>query len=164
MLKKVPPTLITPQGVSSMASQVGQPIKKYIRDGMDVKVCVIKDVSEETKTSPNIVLARGEKKTIAIEYPEPRSYKRRSDSVWTVKAKAPIPRSLFVFVLEASSSGNASQPQLVGRKHLRLVSRIRLEGVGNGSKASLQADDSPIQHASRGLSPRDTCVEEGVVS
>ncbi|CAN1293628.1 hypothetical protein LINPERPRIM_LOCUS22102, partial [Linum perenne] len=42
VLKEVPPILTTPLGISWLASQIGQPINKYVRDGLDVKICVKK--------------------------------------------------------------------------------------------------------------------------
>ncbi|CAN1302335.1 hypothetical protein LINPERPRIM_LOCUS25407, partial [Linum perenne] len=38
--KRVPPTLVTTEGISWLASQIGQPINKFVRDGLDIKVCV----------------------------------------------------------------------------------------------------------------------------
>ncbi|CAN1347820.1 hypothetical protein LINPERPRIM_LOCUS41253 [Linum perenne] len=61
ILKVVPPALVTPKGISLLASQVGQPVNKFVRDGLDVKVFVIKDVDDEAKMNLEVVLARGEK-------------------------------------------------------------------------------------------------------
>ncbi|CAN1181084.1 hypothetical protein LINPERPRIM_LOCUS27246, partial [Linum perenne] len=36
-MKKVPPILLNPEGVSWLSSQIGRPINKYVRDGLDVK-------------------------------------------------------------------------------------------------------------------------------
>ncbi|CAN1254272.1 hypothetical protein LINPERPRIM_LOCUS8591, partial [Linum perenne] len=68
VFKAVPPDLVTPKGISWLASQVGQSINKFVRDGLDVKVCVIKDVDDDSKTSLEMVLTGGEQCTIAIEY------------------------------------------------------------------------------------------------
>ncbi|CAN1323838.1 hypothetical protein LINPERPRIM_LOCUS32868, partial [Linum perenne] len=59
-LKGVPPSLVTPEGVSWLASQVGTHINKFVRDGLDVKVCVIKDVMVEVQPSLTVILAGGE--------------------------------------------------------------------------------------------------------
>ncbi|CAN1291174.1 hypothetical protein LINPERPRIM_LOCUS21018 [Linum perenne] len=58
--KKVPPALFTPEGVSWLASQIGQPINKFVRDGLDIKVCVIRNPSEQVTSSLGVVLAGGE--------------------------------------------------------------------------------------------------------
>ncbi|CAN1338335.1 hypothetical protein LINPERPRIM_LOCUS38017 [Linum perenne] len=81
VLKAVSPALVTPKGISWLASQVGQPVNKLIRDGLDVKVCVIKKVYEEVKTRLEVVLAGGEQCSIDVEYPEPRSYSRKTTHV-----------------------------------------------------------------------------------
>ncbi|CAN1331278.1 hypothetical protein LINPERPRIM_LOCUS35261 [Linum perenne] len=39
--KKVLSAVVTPEGISWLASQVGYPINKFVRDGLDIKVCVI---------------------------------------------------------------------------------------------------------------------------
>ncbi|CAN1216823.1 hypothetical protein LINPERPRIM_LOCUS782 [Linum perenne] len=148
-LKVVPPTLITPKGVSWLASQVGQPINKYIRDGLDVKVCVIKDLSAETRTSLDIVLAGGERRTVVIEYPEPRSYKNKYISVWIAKAKASVSQSL-VFASNDSVSGNFEKLELCGEDATE----------SSHSKATMQMD----QQALSGLSPKYVRVEtDGVL-
>ncbi|CAN1352428.1 hypothetical protein LINPERPRIM_LOCUS42803, partial [Linum perenne] len=67
VLKEVPPTLVTPKGISWLASQVGQPVNKFIRDGLDVKMCVIKKVDEEVKTELEVVLAGGEQYSIDVD-------------------------------------------------------------------------------------------------
>ncbi|CAN1800148.1 hypothetical protein LINPERHAP1_LOCUS22417 [Linum perenne] len=42
---KVPPTLLTEEGISSMASQYGKPIHKPVREGLSAKVCVLHEDS-----------------------------------------------------------------------------------------------------------------------
>ncbi|CAN1267974.1 hypothetical protein LINPERPRIM_LOCUS12986 [Linum perenne] len=59
-MKKMPPKLITPHGISWLASQVGQPINKLVHDGLDMKVCVFKDLSEAPLSSIEIKLSRDE--------------------------------------------------------------------------------------------------------
>ncbi|CAN1323887.1 hypothetical protein LINPERPRIM_LOCUS32893 [Linum perenne] len=136
--KGVPPTLITPQGLSWLASQVGQSINKFIRDGLDVKVCVLKDISKEVKTSFDVVLAEGEHRSIAIEYPELRSYKRKGNSVWTGTTKAPVSKS-YVHVPVVSSSDNVVEPLHGEGEPGNSLSGTTGGEMGNGSKASVQA-------------------------
>ncbi|CAN1292423.1 hypothetical protein LINPERPRIM_LOCUS21562 [Linum perenne] len=57
--KKVPPALVTPEGISWLASQVGKPINKFVRDGLDIKVCVIRDLTNQPKMRLVVALARG---------------------------------------------------------------------------------------------------------
>ncbi|CAN1289495.1 hypothetical protein LINPERPRIM_LOCUS20301 [Linum perenne] len=81
VLKDVPPTLITPKGVSWLASQVGQPINKFLREGLHVKVCVVKDVSEAPIPIVTVMVEEDEQKIVHIEYPEPRFYRARPSSI-----------------------------------------------------------------------------------
>ncbi|CAN1244709.1 hypothetical protein LINPERPRIM_LOCUS6223 [Linum perenne] len=74
-MKKVPPIVINQEGVSWLASQVGRPINKFVRDGLDVKVCVVNEVSEVMKTALVVDLEDGENAVIEIEVPEIRKYK-----------------------------------------------------------------------------------------
>ncbi|CAN1301825.1 hypothetical protein LINPERPRIM_LOCUS25146 [Linum perenne] len=39
----VPPELITVDGVSWISSKVGKPMNKFVRDGTNVRVCVLRD-------------------------------------------------------------------------------------------------------------------------
>ncbi|CAN1261931.1 hypothetical protein LINPERPRIM_LOCUS11072 [Linum perenne] len=41
--KKVPPALLTVEGISWLASLIGKPLKKFVRDKLDVKVYIIRD-------------------------------------------------------------------------------------------------------------------------
>ncbi|CAN1215549.1 hypothetical protein LINPERPRIM_LOCUS280 [Linum perenne] len=88
--KKVPPLLITLEGVSWLANQVGQPINKFVRDGLDIKVCVIKDLLEDVKMSLEVVLDGGGQQTIHIEYLETRNYKRKGQSIGIANAKPSV--------------------------------------------------------------------------
>ncbi|CAN1217333.1 hypothetical protein LINPERPRIM_LOCUS981 [Linum perenne] len=56
-MNKFMPALITSRGVSWLASQIGQPINKFIRDSLDVKVCVIKDISEAILSSIEVMMS-----------------------------------------------------------------------------------------------------------
>ncbi|CAN1347055.1 hypothetical protein LINPERPRIM_LOCUS40974 [Linum perenne] len=90
VLKAVPPALVTQKGVSWLASQVGKPVNKFVCDGLDVKVCVIKDVDDEAKLELKFVLAGGEQCSITVEYPEPRSYTHKTTHI-KVAGKNVIP-------------------------------------------------------------------------
>ncbi|CAN1268580.1 hypothetical protein LINPERPRIM_LOCUS13233 [Linum perenne] len=75
VLKGVPPELITPEGVSWIASQVGSPVNKFVRDCLDTKVCVVCDVSEEIKLEMVVELEDDEVAKIQTEVPSVRTYK-----------------------------------------------------------------------------------------
>ncbi|CAN1337979.1 hypothetical protein LINPERPRIM_LOCUS37845, partial [Linum perenne] len=44
--KEVPPELLTPEGVSWLATQLGKPVNKLVRNGFSVKVCVLRKDSD----------------------------------------------------------------------------------------------------------------------
>ncbi|CAN1339183.1 hypothetical protein LINPERPRIM_LOCUS38390 [Linum perenne] len=52
--------LVTHEGISWLASQIGTPINKFVRDSLDIKVSVVKDVMEEIPFSLMVVLEGGE--------------------------------------------------------------------------------------------------------
>ncbi|CAN1317057.1 hypothetical protein LINPERPRIM_LOCUS30290 [Linum perenne] len=163
VLKAVPPAFFTPKGISWLASQAGQPIKKFVRDGLDVKVCVIKDVDDEPKVSLEVVLAGGEQCTIAIEYPEPRPYTSKTTYVRAAVVKDVVPHSAVYFP-KGTSSGNAIKT-LAGEEAPESSSMGPIgEGMGNGSKTSLEVEDPPIQQVCSDLSPKHVQeTEDGVL-
>ncbi|CAN1802353.1 hypothetical protein LINPERHAP1_LOCUS23334 [Linum perenne] len=57
----MPRMLITPQGISWLASQIGQPINKYVCDGLDIKICLIKNFSKAPVTSIEVLLLNDER-------------------------------------------------------------------------------------------------------
>ncbi|CAN1300961.1 hypothetical protein LINPERPRIM_LOCUS24756 [Linum perenne] len=94
--KGVPLPLITPKGVSWLASQIETPVNKFIREGLDITVCVVRNIDEEVKSSLEVVLTGGEHSTIVIEYRKPRVYQRKGKEVWKVVAVA-IPATSLGF-------------------------------------------------------------------
>ncbi|CAN1291332.1 hypothetical protein LINPERPRIM_LOCUS21108, partial [Linum perenne] len=109
----VPPALVTHEGVSWLASQIGTPIKKLIRDGLDVKVCAVKEVSVVFPPNLMVVLEGGEQSTIPAECSEPRFYKHKENSVYVPKVAATQPK---VMVYDEGCSGNASKPSPDGEE------------------------------------------------
>ncbi|CAN1316552.1 hypothetical protein LINPERPRIM_LOCUS30107 [Linum perenne] len=85
VLKKVPPVLVTPEGISWLASQVGRPINKSVRDGLDFKVCVVKDASIEPRDEIVVDLGDGECAVIQIEVSSIRTYSKGTGKQWVGK-------------------------------------------------------------------------------
>ncbi|CAN1247641.1 hypothetical protein LINPERPRIM_LOCUS6417, partial [Linum perenne] len=81
----VPPELITVDGVSWISSKVGKPMNKFVRDGTNVRVCVLRDRAnpfpDEVKVNNE-----GERVVIPVVQHKPRVY-RRPGAVWQEKAK-----------------------------------------------------------------------------
>ncbi|CAN1216892.1 hypothetical protein LINPERPRIM_LOCUS815 [Linum perenne] len=150
--KKVPPALITPLGVSWVASQIGQPINKFICDGLDIKVCVVRDVSIEPVSSISVDLEDGEVAVIQIEFPEVRKY-NKSVRVWKVTANVSQPSAVTA---EGSSSGIVSSPPLGGEGASEAVSLLLAAGGrGKNSEAT-----SRVKEVQRVLSPSTASVAE----
>ncbi|CAN1216186.1 hypothetical protein LINPERPRIM_LOCUS538 [Linum perenne] len=63
---------------------VGQPSNKYVRDGFDVNVCVVRDVSIDPVDSIHVVLDDDQLIEIKVLCPKVRSYKRKNAFVWIV--------------------------------------------------------------------------------
>ncbi|CAN1291440.1 hypothetical protein LINPERPRIM_LOCUS21146 [Linum perenne] len=42
-LQRVPPAAISQEGISWLSSLIGKPVRNFVRDGLDIKVCIIRD-------------------------------------------------------------------------------------------------------------------------
>ncbi|CAN1163358.1 hypothetical protein LINPERPRIM_LOCUS32618 [Linum perenne] len=152
VLKAVPPTLVTPKGISWLASQVGQPVSKFIRDELDVKVCIIRKVDEEVKPKLEVVLAGGEQCSIDVEYPEPRSYSWKTTHVGAVGKDAAS--QSFVYVPKGTSSGNATEPLVGEGAPENSPKEQNGGGTGNGSKAPFGVEVPLVQQATSSSIPK----------
>ncbi|CAN1301865.1 hypothetical protein LINPERPRIM_LOCUS25171 [Linum perenne] len=143
VMKRVPPILINPEGVSWLATQVGRPINKFVRDGLDVKICVVKDVHEEVKSELVVELEDEQIVTIPIEVPQIRQYKSVGAKRWE---RAAVQPQVKVSMNDPSSSGNAPE-QPKGKEGAPEPEVISLPGggKGNASKPSLEGEDAPFQ-------------------
>ncbi|CAN1318490.1 hypothetical protein LINPERPRIM_LOCUS30835 [Linum perenne] len=154
------PTLVTPEGVSWLTSQVGQPINKFIRDGLDIKVCVIINLSEQAKVSLIVVLAGGEQRVIEIEYGEPRVYKGKGKQVWAATSHS-HPK-VFVPVVSVPDNVPKQPSGGEGAPGSNLPGAAG-GGMGNEPETSLQVRGSPIQQTLRGLSPTSVHEDDGIL-
>ncbi|CAN1223173.1 hypothetical protein LINPERPRIM_LOCUS2013, partial [Linum perenne] len=123
-LQGVPPALITTKGISWLASQAGKPINTYVRDVLNIKVCVIRAVSEEPLTSLTVSISENEKVTIAVDYPEPRSYNKSNPPIWRKVGSEPE-------AIVACPSSSGSKPPLGGEVAANTCS-IELNGEVKG--------------------------------
>ncbi|CAN1318959.1 hypothetical protein LINPERPRIM_LOCUS31033 [Linum perenne] len=82
--EKVPPQLITVEGISWLASQLGKPVNRYIREGLTVKVCVY--LNSDVKDGLSIVLGE-EMLDIVVKYPKVRQFGKTTaeQKEWRVK-------------------------------------------------------------------------------
>ncbi|CAN1223163.1 hypothetical protein LINPERPRIM_LOCUS2009 [Linum perenne] len=90
-MKKVPPVLVNTEGVSWLASQIGRTINKFVRDGLDVKVCIVNDVTEDTPNKIVVDVCEEKVAEIVIEVPQTRTYKETNGGgkKWVVKQADP---------------------------------------------------------------------------
>ncbi|CAN1319675.1 hypothetical protein LINPERPRIM_LOCUS31350 [Linum perenne] len=66
MFKNVPPELITVDGISWVSSKVGKPLNKYVRDGVSIRVCLLKDKAIPCPEVVKVELDDGIIKTIKV--------------------------------------------------------------------------------------------------
>ncbi|CAN1768622.1 hypothetical protein LINPERHAP1_LOCUS10731 [Linum perenne] len=52
----VPPQLVTPKGISWIASKIGRPMNHFVRDGLLIKVCVMCDESSDKPTELELTM------------------------------------------------------------------------------------------------------------
>ncbi|CAN0829922.1 hypothetical protein LINGRAHAP2_LOCUS1255 [Linum grandiflorum] len=82
----IPPPMITKQGIEWLASRLGRPLTKYVRDGLNVKVCILMDVSLPPVHEIPILVGTHGLSTIQVEYPQPRQYKQVAKKHWVPKS------------------------------------------------------------------------------
>ncbi|CAN1136466.1 hypothetical protein LINPERPRIM_LOCUS21118, partial [Linum perenne] len=75
-LVNVPPHLRTHLGFGLIASLLGTPMSKFVKIGLEVKVCVL-IVENETRKESITLNMGGEPYILLIEYPMARTYKHR---------------------------------------------------------------------------------------
>ncbi|CAN1315222.1 hypothetical protein LINPERPRIM_LOCUS29632 [Linum perenne] len=81
--KEVPLELLTPEGVSWLATQLGKPVNKLVRNGFSVKVCVLRKVSEGNISELIVEMSGGWRYNIQVCFLEGRVYKDNSTHVFT---------------------------------------------------------------------------------
>ncbi|CAN1292910.1 hypothetical protein LINPERPRIM_LOCUS21785 [Linum perenne] len=72
---EVPPELLTPEGVSWLATQLGKPVNKLVRNGFCVRVCVLRKASDEAISELVVEMSVGRLFTIQVSFLEGRVYK-----------------------------------------------------------------------------------------
>ncbi|CAN1302186.1 hypothetical protein LINPERPRIM_LOCUS25328 [Linum perenne] len=76
--KEVPPELLTPEGVSWLATQLGKPVNKLVRNGFCVKVCVLRKASEGVISELVVEMSGGRLYTVTVSFLEGKVYKDNS--------------------------------------------------------------------------------------
>ncbi|CAN1293420.1 hypothetical protein LINPERPRIM_LOCUS22021 [Linum perenne] len=140
--KDVPPALVTHEGISWPATQIGTPINKFIRDGLDIKVCVVKDVEDEVLQSLTIVMDGGVQNSICVECREPRTYKRKGKGVYVPKA---APSKASVAGSGEGNLGSDPKPSHDGEGVPEVVRSEKDAGGGSNSSGKLPVVIEPSE-------------------
>ncbi|CAN1330980.1 hypothetical protein LINPERPRIM_LOCUS35165 [Linum perenne] len=83
--KKVPPDLLSIEGISWLASLIGKPLNKFVRDELDVKVCIIRDKAVPCPVSLSLELDDQETCVIEVNQAKARDYAMGGTKVWRAK-------------------------------------------------------------------------------
>ncbi|CAN1338917.1 hypothetical protein LINPERPRIM_LOCUS38276 [Linum perenne] len=95
----VPPELLTPEGVSWLATQLGKPVNKLVRNRFNVQVCVLRKELDDRFSELKVEMIEGKQAVIQINFLEGRVYKKTGPSrVYQQK----------VVAASSSNEGNAS--------------------------------------------------------
>ncbi|CAN1261828.1 hypothetical protein LINPERPRIM_LOCUS11023, partial [Linum perenne] len=143
-LRKVPPDVISVEGISWISSMLGKPIKRFVRDGLDVKVCILRDKTVPCPEGIGLELEEGEICPMEVEQVKAREYSGKMHSVW-------MPKGSGVHKEACLSSGKGDKAVMVenrptseespvnpdlqvtpagGVLELLLVRQVREEGIG----------------------------------
>ncbi|CAN1757228.1 hypothetical protein LINPERHAP1_LOCUS6447 [Linum perenne] len=109
IFKKVPPALITDEGISWLASHLGDPVNNFVRNGLNVKVCLLLDPDAQEMTELSVTLKVEDPFMIAIEYPQARAYKKpQPEKQWKVVSGGKKEEEIHVEVVADEKSAEES--------------------------------------------------------
>ncbi|CAN1314946.1 hypothetical protein LINPERPRIM_LOCUS29525, partial [Linum perenne] len=74
-LQKVPPAAVTIEGISWLSSLIGKPLRKFVREGLDIKVCIIRDRAIPCPDTVKLIDV-DEEHVIQVVQAKARDYKR----------------------------------------------------------------------------------------
>ncbi|CAN1318617.1 hypothetical protein LINPERPRIM_LOCUS30880 [Linum perenne] len=80
--RNVPPAMISVKGVSWLASMIGAPLKKFVREGLEVKVCILRDKSKPCPAALTLIMEDGENVVIEVVQAKAREYRQAGQKVW----------------------------------------------------------------------------------
>ncbi|CAN1318833.1 hypothetical protein LINPERPRIM_LOCUS30973, partial [Linum perenne] len=106
----VPPDVISVEGVSWLCSLIGKPVKQFIRDGLNVKVCIMRD---KACICPEVIsLEMEEDVTVNIDVVQmkEREYNSGPKRVWKVTKD----QRKSVKIVEPNGAG---EPIIVDKEH-----------------------------------------------
>ncbi|CAN1273103.1 hypothetical protein LINPERPRIM_LOCUS14866 [Linum perenne] len=115
----VPPTVISVEGISWISSMIGKPVKRFVRDELNVKVCVLRDKAVICPNTLTIEMEDGELSFVEIEQIKSREYKGKPRTEWQQR------ESVVVQNEENNSAGNRGEADIVKNPPDTVVSLSR---------------------------------------
>ncbi|CAN1261887.1 hypothetical protein LINPERPRIM_LOCUS11044 [Linum perenne] len=91
IFKNVPPDVISIEGVSWLCSLIGKPLRKFIREGLNVKACIIRDKAIPCPEKLSIEMEDDEIVSIEVVQVKPREYNVVRKRVWRVVQDQRVP-------------------------------------------------------------------------
>ncbi|CAN1338318.1 hypothetical protein LINPERPRIM_LOCUS38013 [Linum perenne] len=82
----VPPEAITNEGVSWLASKIGKPLNKFVRDGVNIRVCVLRDRAIPCPEKLVIKISKTDRFEVMVVQPKAREYGKTGMKLWRVKS------------------------------------------------------------------------------
>ncbi|CAN1782022.1 hypothetical protein LINPERHAP1_LOCUS15638 [Linum perenne] len=151
--KEVPPELLTPEGVSWLATQLGKPLNKLVRNGFCVKVCVLRKASDDAISELVVEMSGGRLYTIKVSFLEGRIYKdNRTHRVYQQKASG-AGSSNAGNVPESSKGEEAAPASGVGPPTAEGVAGNVPESPSGEEGSPAQQDDAESSEEVEILSP-----------
>ncbi|CAN0838757.1 hypothetical protein LINGRAHAP2_LOCUS2334 [Linum grandiflorum] len=84
-LHDIPPHILYSDGISWLVSQIGQPLTSYVRDGLNVKLCVVLDANKSCPASISVLLEDDERVEIQVSAASVRNYVKPVAPTWRRK-------------------------------------------------------------------------------
>ncbi|CAN1262859.1 hypothetical protein LINPERPRIM_LOCUS11425 [Linum perenne] len=140
-LRNVPAELITPDGISWLATQFGKPVNKFVRLGFTIKVCVLRNPKEQEVSELRLDMGDDEPAVVRVLYPSGRIYREGGGTArrWDARQK---------FVASTSgTSGNVPKPSAEGEGSPEAAGGTPVGGGGsdNAFKSSNEEEKTPDQ-------------------
>ncbi|CAN1318896.1 hypothetical protein LINPERPRIM_LOCUS31000 [Linum perenne] len=166
--QKVPPAAVTIEGISWLSSLIGKPLRKFVREGLDIKVCIIRDRAIPCPDSVKLIDV-DEEHVIQVVQAKARDYKRE------VKKQIYVPKVKIgaeVKVPEVENKELYKEDEVVNGvnnddKEVEVVVNVEDESRPAESKEGVNNDDKEVEvvvnveDESRSAESKETHTPEG---
>ncbi|CAN1262327.1 hypothetical protein LINPERPRIM_LOCUS11243 [Linum perenne] len=96
--QKVPPAAVTIEGISWLSSLIGKPLRKFVREGLDIKVCIIRDRDIPCPDTVRLIDV-DEEHVIQVIQAKARDYKRE------------VKKQIYVPKVNAGTKAKVTEPE-----------------------------------------------------